>query len=528
VDPDNDLQWLLECRPKKDTLGARDLAKEVHSTLRKLPRAELPLTFGLFGPWGSGKTTVLSYLAEMLKKDAKRTKDVRLVYLNAWKYAGFTQVASAIIYRVVKVSVDEVREDLKQATLGAVRVLGTMLASSAGKLVEANIGVDVVQEWQKARQDADQREKRSYVKAMEDYYTQIDRAQDLLRDALKDCKFVVYVLIDEIDRCDPDEALDVIKQLRVFFGMRRLPLVFVLSVNPEPIAAAIRHRYGLSAADSSASTGDFEGGVILEKFVDRQITISRTSALHSYIQDLWAERGQTVEQASFIADLDARQTGVAFDRPDRKTYTMLHAMSRSNYLYSNLRIMEKSLDAVMTADGIPPHLRWLAWHAEMLRRRQPALLKEVALAVEALVAVGNRRYHEIIGGLVSAGLCTASAKLPQQFEASVLSSGSSSVGTLFFSYRRAVEGSLSSKVDENTKRKERLADAIRRAEAMRRIVEAPEAVDFVAAMTAVALKTELVMDFSPSPGPPSFGKNVRNWEKANPFEDVRRLLTTAE
>ena len=53
------------------------------------------------------------------------------------------------------------------------------------------------------------------------YYTQVDKAQDELRRALGpvspgvSASKAVVVLIDELDRCDPDEAFTVIKQMRV-------------------------------------------------------------------------------------------------------------------------------------------------------------------------------------------------------------------------------------------------------------------------------------------------------------------------
>ncbi len=108
------------------------------------------------------------------------------------------------------------------------------------------------------------------TQAVEKYYTQTDKAQDLLFDFFKYIETPLLVLIDELDRCDPHEAFDVIKKLRIFFGMRGAPIIFIVSVNPDPIGMAIRHQYGLSD-----DAGAYETHRILEKFVDDYIDMSQ-------------------------------------------------------------------------------------------------------------------------------------------------------------------------------------------------------------------------------------------------------------
>src|SRR6202034_3664917 len=115
----------------------------------------------------------------------------------------------------------------------------------------------------------------------------VDKAQDELRKALGTVSGVssshtVVVLIDELDRCDPDEAFNVIKQMRVLFGMRDLPIVFVFCANAEPIGLAIKHHYGL---DSEGA--DYEARRILEKFVDSYEDLSTSEALGLVVQAIW-------------------------------------------------------------------------------------------------------------------------------------------------------------------------------------------------------------------------------------------------
>ena len=49
--------------------------------------ADTPITIGIFGPWGSGKTSLMRLIAEQLL--TRRTADhrwARVVWFNAWQY----------------------------------------------------------------------------------------------------------------------------------------------------------------------------------------------------------------------------------------------------------------------------------------------------------------------------------------------------------------------------------------------------------------------------------------------------------
>src|SRR5262249_15349431 len=133
---------------------------------------------------------------------------------------------------------------------------------------------------------------------------QVDKAQDALAEVLGELKpdeeaeEPIVVLIDELDRCDPDEAFNVIKQMRVLFSMRHIPVAFVVCANPEPIGLAIKHRYGLES-----DSGDYEARRILEKFVDAYEDLSEPLPLGELISNLWKD--VSVEQRPWILEVDA-------------------------------------------------------------------------------------------------------------------------------------------------------------------------------------------------------------------------------
>jgi Cdc6-like AAA superfamily ATPase len=252
---DSDLKWLRSYTPAK---SAPPLHEERVDALDKIldrliDSDRLPFTIGLFGGWGSGKTTFLSIFAN--RRLNNKSDRYKIIYFNAWKYAGFMEIVPSLIYKVrrygnhaAKAPGDAIKEIMVS--------LGKEYADSFGEWAKERVGVDPVELFRGASKVYSVvREGVETVSSevIDAYYTQIDRAQDLLARTFSDREKITIVLVDELDRCDPDEAFAVIKQLRIFFAMRDLPLAFIVCANPEPIGLAIKHKYGLTTA-----SGDYE------------------------------------------------------------------------------------------------------------------------------------------------------------------------------------------------------------------------------------------------------------------------------
>lgn len=69
--------------PSEDAFNHAAYAKALFEILS---HNEPPLSIGLFGPWGIGKSTVVGILEGLIKGDNK--KRLKQIYFNAWKYSG--------------------------------------------------------------------------------------------------------------------------------------------------------------------------------------------------------------------------------------------------------------------------------------------------------------------------------------------------------------------------------------------------------------------------------------------------------
>ena len=79
----SDASERLEC-PERDHFGHRDYAKALVEALAVVPRQ---FTIGLFGDWGSGKSTILDEVGRRLNSGGRK-RDSALVIFDAWRYEG--------------------------------------------------------------------------------------------------------------------------------------------------------------------------------------------------------------------------------------------------------------------------------------------------------------------------------------------------------------------------------------------------------------------------------------------------------
>lgn len=70
---------------KEDLLGTMCYADQLTDTIKSVP-AEQAYTIGLYGTWGSGKSTIIRTAKEKLEKD--KSSRIKMVVYDAWKYSG--------------------------------------------------------------------------------------------------------------------------------------------------------------------------------------------------------------------------------------------------------------------------------------------------------------------------------------------------------------------------------------------------------------------------------------------------------
>jgi hypothetical protein len=191
----------------------------------------LPLTVGVFGPWGTGKSSFLNICREMLER-----RGIPTIAFNPWKYDDKEAIWHALIQTILTEIAGEPDGRRHDLVAKARRLSSTatwlLLRHAAGPLTAGFVdGEDLT-----AARDAWQ------TRGVENYrhinHFEADFAEVVQTFVGDRGRLVVFV--DDLDRCHGDTAIAVLDALKLFLG--EASCVFVLAMDFDVISAAAAKR----------------------------------------------------------------------------------------------------------------------------------------------------------------------------------------------------------------------------------------------------------------------------------------------
>ena len=273
-----------------------------------LTEAQTPLTVGVFGPWGSGKTSLLRMLKEKVEEE-KRSPSLRAVWFTAWKYDRHEALWRVFILRVLdalyprkegdepwekrerlkdlqgeqKEQVEKLQrleqsvyrpvdwEELGRWTMDwwqAVRAGGEAAADIAAALVPgAALFKDALTKVLKGEGEPDilNREIQAYHR---EQLTSMEQFEATFKDALtevlgEDGRLIIFV--DDLDRCLPEKAVEVLEAIKLFLEVEGT--AFMLGMDRTVIERGIEARYGACFQGDERPELPIDGASYLQKIV---------------------------------------------------------------------------------------------------------------------------------------------------------------------------------------------------------------------------------------------------------------------
>jgi formylglycine-generating enzyme required for sulfatase activity len=274
------------------------------------PGTDTPLTIGVFGDWGQGKTSLMRMVQRRLETTLGTGFPVRAVWFNAWLYSHQPALWRALISRVLDgvrgfdTLDDAARADLRQLEsrlYGAAPPASGHLTLPAGALrglegaaLPPLMGLELLrrQAQRAGAKDAAARletliadveesealTRRDQIAALDDFRRQFEA---ISRACILDHGRLA-VFVDDLDRCLPDKAVEVLEAVKLFLDVPGC--VFVLGVAREVVEEGIRVRY----ADYQAR---LDGAQYLEKIIQIPFSLPPIApeAVTSYVKRVTGE-----------------------------------------------------------------------------------------------------------------------------------------------------------------------------------------------------------------------------------------------
>lgn len=222
--------------------------------------------------WGEGKTTFVKMWHQKLLKEKFET-----VFFNAWENDINQDALIAILGEIAKKVNSKTDEVLKNVLIKGSRIFTKTLPLIAKKIGTRVVGKEGIED---LIEIAFETISGSFEKNVENYKKQ-QEGIDHFKTALKDFAIKkgngkpLLIFIDELDRCKPDYAIDVLEKIKHFFNVPNI--VFVLSIDKSQLANAVRGYYGSDKID---------GDEYLRKFIDFEFSLPVNSN-HEYIDFLY-------------------------------------------------------------------------------------------------------------------------------------------------------------------------------------------------------------------------------------------------
>jgi hypothetical protein len=235
---------LLDLPSPHPALGFSEYAQALKEIIEE---SDPQFAIGIFGTWGSGKTTLMNLIEDRL--DPAQTIVVRF---SAWRYEKEEHLIVPLL--------DNLRESLtiwadKQASKSPAKETALKTASILGKVAKAimagvslkagvpgmlEVSFDANKSITKAEQFDDVSEKARVPRSF--YHASFRALTDAFREfQQQDQNQRIVVFIDDLDRCLPEGALQVLESMKLFFDLEGF--VFVVGLDKDVVAAAVDARF---------------------------------------------------------------------------------------------------------------------------------------------------------------------------------------------------------------------------------------------------------------------------------------------
>ena len=206
---------------------------EIHSKslIEFIQETETPITVGIQGEWGSGKTSLLNSIHYTFEKEQPTFKQI---WINSWEYSLLSTPEEALL-KIVNRIIDQLLESdtnkkykqkitasAKRIFKGALRIgaqvaLGDEAAQVTGELMES--GNHSISELRNN---------------LEGLVVEIAKQPTNIE------KIIIYV--DDLDRIEPKNAVAILELMKNIFNVHNC--VFILAIDFQVVVKGLEHKFG--------------------------------------------------------------------------------------------------------------------------------------------------------------------------------------------------------------------------------------------------------------------------------------------
>lgn len=289
----------------KDLLGFN-----VHSELLKdivIDEKMLPISIGLFGDWGSGKSSIM----KMLENKLKEQKKVVVITFNGWVFEGYDDAKSALVESILKSIVKEKKISAKGVD-AAKELLKKVDWLRLGKMAVTNVGMPIAKAYatgglsligdglskfadlfdnpdqlmEKLKSEEGKKLQGELKGIIKSNKESKNKTPKVVRDFRKEFEKTIdkceidslVIMVDDLDRCTPDRIIDNLEAIKLFLNVKKT--AFIIGADKRIVKHAIQYRYKAKDLRDSEN-GEYENLVndYLEKLIQVPYILPKLSEM---------------------------------------------------------------------------------------------------------------------------------------------------------------------------------------------------------------------------------------------------------
>ena len=303
-------------------------------------------TMGIFGDWGAGKTTLINSIDKALQTD----KDLIIVRLEAWRYRrepfALVSMLKTIAYALpAEKQFEDLKQKLETSAINFLKKTPDILTSIVTKYVseEDEISQEMFDSFKKefnskiqliAELDRDT----VYFDGFEDIRKEIKNLR------LDNPAFRIIVFVDDLDKCSPKKALEILEFIRVFHDIDGF--IYIIGISQDMM---------VKLSDIENNETSTEGEHYIKNLIQVPITLPKWSNqdIVKLVRD-FIKKGMIHEKVKEVIDKNIELISVAVDNNPREIKRFLNNFIVAHEIFSSKKNFEAKELLVIQAI----HLRW--------------------------------------------------------------------------------------------------------------------------------------------------------------------------
>ena len=289
-------------------------------------------TIGIFGDWGAGKTTLINSVDKALQTD----KDLIRIKLEVWRYKReqfpLVSLLKSIAYSLpTEKQFEELKQKLETSAINFLKKTPDILTSIISKYAseEDEISHEMLESFKKELNS-----KIQLIAELDRDTVYFDGFEEIKKEIknlrLNNPAFRIIVFVDDLDKCSPKKALEILELIRVFHDIEGF--VYIIGISHDMIIK-------LSNIENNETSNN--GEHYIKKLIQIPITLPKWSNqdIVNLVKEL-VKKGMIHDKFKDVVDKNIELISVAIDNNPREIKRFLNNFFVAHEIFSGKKNFE--------------------------------------------------------------------------------------------------------------------------------------------------------------------------------------------